>query len=115
MTESQLDRRRLLTARLTLRAWTEDDAPAALAIYGDPLVAKWLSPVLPRLTDEATMRSALQEWRQHSATDPDPLGHWALVRSEDDVLVGGLAIRELETDGDLEIAWQLARPAWGHG
>ena len=39
-----------------------------------------------------------------------------LVRSDDSTLVGGLAIRDLDTDdGDLEIAWQLARRAWGHG
>lgn len=115
MIETHPGHPRLFTPRLTLRPWADADARAALEIFGDPLVADWLSPVLPRIAHEATMLSVLQSWRR-SAADVDPVGHWALVRSADDVLVGGLAIRDLETaDGDLEIAWQLSRRAWGHG
>ena len=33
------------TTRLALHDWSDDDAPAALAIYGSGDVARWLTPV----------------------------------------------------------------------
>ncbi len=107
--------RAIETERLSIRPWAEGDAAAALAIYGDTSVTNWLSPVFARVPDEPAMRATLRKWRDVSATAPTPLGHWAVVRSADGVLVGGLAIRTLETADDLEIAWQLAPAAWGHG
>ena len=44
------------TARLTLRDWSPDDAPAALAIYGSSEVAHWLTPVLGQIADVDAMR-----------------------------------------------------------
>jgi RimJ/RimL family protein N-acetyltransferase len=38
----------LETDRLTLRPWRLDDAEAALRIFGDNEVARWLSPALER-------------------------------------------------------------------
>lgn len=110
------DHYRLITSRLVLRPWADTDAQDALAIYGDPLVARWLRPVFPRITDERSMHAVLRGWHQRSDEGIDPVGHWAVERQGDGALVGGLSIRELETvDGDLEIGWQLARAAWGHG
>jgi RimJ/RimL family protein N-acetyltransferase len=110
------DDRRLCTSRLALRPWTDADAQDAMAIYGDPSVVRWLSPVVPRIADERTMHTILRAWQLRSDEGADPVGHWAVERRADGVLVGGVAIRELETgDGELEIAWQLARAAWGRG
>lgn len=111
-----VDRVLIQTPRLQLRPWSPADARDALDIYGDATVTRWLTPVLPRIADERTMRDVLEKWAHHTATSADPAGHWAIVRRSDDAVLGGLAIRDLETqDGDLELAWQLAQRAWGHG
>ena len=57
------------TARLTLRDWSPDDAPAALAIYGSSEVAHWLTPVLGRIADVDAMRSVLEQWRPRNSRD----------------------------------------------
>ncbi len=65
------------TTRLTLREWSDDDAPAALAIYGATQVARWLTPAVERIADLEAMRSALQTWQQRTAraaSTAGPLG-----------------------------------------
>ena len=47
------------TTRLTLREWSDADAPAALAIYGATQVARWLTPAVERIPDLEAMRSVL--------------------------------------------------------
>ena len=50
----------LVTTRLMLRDWLTEDAPAALAIYGSPEVAHWLTPAMDRIPDVEAMRSVLR-------------------------------------------------------
>lgn len=103
------------TSRLLMRPWDEADAERALEIYGDVRVSRWLSPVMSRILDEHAMRHTLRNWRKQLVPG-EPVGHWALTDRFSDELVGGLAIRELETnDGDYEIAWQLGARHWGRG
>jgi hypothetical protein len=46
----------LVTERLLLRPWRVDDADAALGVFGDGEVARWLSPAMDRVSDESAMR-----------------------------------------------------------
>ena len=104
------------TARLALRDWTDDDAPAALEIYGSADVARWLTPVLERVADVGSMRSVLSAWRREQPELVPPQGRWAIQRLADDAVIGGVAIRRLPPDGeDLEVSWQLAPAEWGRG
>jgi RimJ/RimL family protein N-acetyltransferase len=104
------------TTRLTLRSWSEDDAAAALAIYGSEDVARWLTPALDRIADIEAMRSMLNTWRQEEPELVPPQGRWAIQRTADGVVVGGLGIRLLPPDGeDLELSWQLDPAEWGKG
>lgn len=48
----------LVTDRLILRSWRLEDAQAALDVYGNSEVARWLSPVMDRVPDLAAMRLA---------------------------------------------------------
>lgn len=106
----------LQTDRLLIRDWTEADADAALAIYGSADVAQWLSPALEQVRDTTTMRAILQAWAEAQPNLILPSGRWAVVRREDDLVIGGLMIRLLPPyDEDLEIGWQLSPEAWGHG
>ena len=80
------------TTRLTLRDWSDDDAPAALAIYGSGDVARWLTPAMDRIADVETMRSVLRRWRQQQPELIPPQGRWAIHRTADDAVIGGIAI-----------------------
>jgi RimJ/RimL family protein N-acetyltransferase len=108
----------ITTSRLRLRPWSVDDAEAALAVYGQDDVARWLSPAMDRVPDAVAMRELLQSWMAQELEVPQ--GRWAveLVQSGDrsGELVGGVAVLPLPPDGeDLEVAWQLAPHAWGRG
>ena len=106
---------RLLTERLVLRPWTTDDAPAALAAYGDEEVARWLIPAMDRVRDEAAMRLVLQQWVAEDARMLAPAGRWAIELSENGRLIGGATLLPLPPDDEFEIGWQLHPDAWGHG
>jgi RimJ/RimL family protein N-acetyltransferase len=104
------------TARLTLRDWSPDDAPAALAIYGSSEVAHWLTPVLGRIPDVDAMRSVLEQWQQEQPGLTPPQGRWAIQRNDDGAVVGGVGIRLLPPNAeDLELSWQLNPDEWGKG
>lgn len=104
----------LRTPRLTLRPWSVDDAEAALAVYGDQEVARWLTPAMDRVPDVAAMREVLDGWAQQERSAPE--GRWAIQLTETGELVGGVAVLPLPPEGeDLEVGLQLAPHAWGRG
>ena len=105
----------LITERLTLRPWTLDDAAAALGAYGDAEVARWLTPAMDRVPDEAAMRLVLQQWVAEDARMITPAGRWAVERREDGRLIGGATLLPLAPDDEYEIGWQFHPDAWGHG
>jgi len=106
---------RLVTERLVLRPWRVDDAPAALAAYGDTEVARWLAPAMDRVPDEATMRTVLEEWLAEDARLLTPAGRWAIELGQDGHLIGGATLLPLPPDDEYEIGWELHRDAWGNG
>jgi RimJ/RimL family protein N-acetyltransferase len=104
------------TPRLTLRGWSADDAPAALAIYGSAQVARWLTPAMARIADIEAMRSVLRTWREQQPGLLPPQGRWAIQRNADNAVIGGLGIGLLPPYGeDLEVSWQLNPDEWGKG
>jgi RimJ/RimL family protein N-acetyltransferase len=106
----------LSTPRLRLRPWRVDDAAAALHIYGDPEVARRLSPALGRVTDEDAMRLVLEQWITEDERLAPPSGRWAIERRSDGLLVGGAVLLPLPPgDEDLEFGWSVSRDQWGHG
>ena len=106
----------LSTARLTVRDWSQDDARDAFAIYGSPEVAHWLTPAMAPVPDVAAMTPVLQRWRDAQHALVPPLGRWAVQRTEDGAVVGGLGIHRLPPyDEDFELTWQLNPQVWGRG
>lgn len=111
----------LTTPRLVLRDWEPADAAAALPVYGDPQVARWLVPALTTVPDEPAMRCVLEAWTEAQPHLTPPAGRWAvLLRGDgpdgDGPIVGGMSLRLLPPyDQDLEIGWQLAPAHWGNG
>jgi RimJ/RimL family protein N-acetyltransferase len=108
--------KQLTTARLLVREWEVDDAGAALAIYGVEKVARWLTPAMGEVADEASMRLVLQAWVEDQPNMLPPRGRWAIQRRDTGEVIGGLGIRLLPPyEEDLELSWQLRPEAWGHG
>jgi RimJ/RimL family protein N-acetyltransferase len=106
----------LTTPRLTLRSWRVDDAPAALEIYGNSDVARWLSPAMDRVTELDAMRQILRDWIAQDVHATLPAGRWAIERRSDGRIVGGVVLLPLPPRGDdLEIGWQLIPEVWGNG
>jgi RimJ/RimL family protein N-acetyltransferase len=106
---------RLITDRLVLRAWRADDARAALGAYGEAEVARWLTPAMDRVPDEAAMRLVLQQWAAEDERMVTPAGRWAVELGENMTLIGGATLLPLPPDDEFEIGWQLRPDAWGHG
>jgi ribosomal-protein-alanine N-acetyltransferase len=107
---------RLKTERLVLGPWSGEDASSALSIFGSEQVARWLTPALEPIHDEAGMRATLERWIEEDAEADPPLGHWAAWRREDNALVGSITLRRMPPfQEDLELAWQFSPDSWGHG
>lgn len=59
---------RLQTERGTVRNRVVDDAEAAIAVYGDPPVTRWLSPAMQRVDDVTAMRAVPSNQRAVATT-----------------------------------------------
>jgi RimJ/RimL family protein N-acetyltransferase len=106
----------ITTPRLRLRPWTPEDAEAALRVFGNDEVARWLAPAMTRVPDVTEMREVLQAWVLADDATGRPTGRWAIEERETGRVVGGATVRPLPPlDEDLEIGWQLAPEAWGRG
>jgi len=107
---------RLETERLTLRPWREEDAEAALGVYGAADVARWLDPAMDRVPDVDAMRLILQQWIAEDGRLMSPAGRWAIVLRQNQRIIGGATLLPLPPDNeDLEMGWQLAPDIWGRG
>ena len=107
---------RIRSDRLLLRPWRVEDATEALAIYGHPEVARWLSPAMDRVPDLRAMRLLLQQWIAEDARLPAPTGRWAIELRAQRRLIGGAVLLPLPPGReDTEIGWQLNPAEWGHG
>jgi RimJ/RimL family protein N-acetyltransferase len=103
----------LLTPRLRLRSWRDDDLEPMVAICGDPEVMRYF----PRPnTREEVVALLARHGANLAAGQP---GLFAAERLEDRALLGfvGLARPSFEAPFTpcVEIGWRLAREAWGHG
>lgn len=104
------------TARLTLRPWQVEDASAALAIFGEAEITRWMAPALHPVTTLTDMQALLTTWRSEADALDFPQGRWAIVETTTGQLVGGAALLLLPPfDVDLEVAWHLAKEYWGRG
>ncbi len=124
------------TERLLARRWRLDDAEAALAIYSDPEVVRYIGSQVEAsvLTQRATLAAIIAQQDQHGGR----LGSWPLIVKPSaapppapaqqppqapgagDNLIGTILLKPLPDQTgalspDIEIGWHLARRAWGQG
>jgi RimJ/RimL family protein N-acetyltransferase len=104
------------TARLQLAPWTMSDVEAALSIFGDGEVARWLAPAMNRIPDMSAMQDLVSRWVADSAAIEPPLGRWKVNDLVNGHTVGAVSLLPLPPDDiDLEISIQITRDWWGNG
>ena len=104
------------TERLVMGPWTPEDASAGLTIFGNDEVTHWLTPAMEPIHDEAGMSAALARWANEDSDAEPPVGHWAVRRGQDEVLLGSITLRRMPPfHEDLELAWQFSPSHWGNG
>ena len=100
------------TERLVMRGWRESDLGPWAEMNADPEVRRYLGPLL-------TFEQA-SAWALNYQDDLDHygFGFWALEVRASGEFIGFTGLRSVD-DGmpftGIELAWRLARPAWGHG
>jgi RimJ/RimL family protein N-acetyltransferase len=103
----------ILTARLRLRGWTPADEAPMAAINADPEVTRHLN----RAVDEAAVAAFLGRARGH--WDEHGFGWFAIESRDDGRLLGFAGVSYPTFMPELaarpELAWRLARAAWGQG
>jgi RimJ/RimL family protein N-acetyltransferase len=105
-----------VTERLLVRPWTVEDAPAAFAIFGDPVVARFAGS--PPESVEVS-RARLERWIDHFARRNDGLGFWAVVEQASGAIVGEVNLHPyggpLEDTSEVELGYFFNRAYWGRG
>lgn len=102
------------TPRLRFRQLVEDDADTLAALFADPEVMRFIGigGVLTRDRAQRSIERQQAEYRERG------FGEWATIDRETGDMIGlcGL-IRWPDIDGveELEVAYLLAREAWGRG
>jgi RimJ/RimL family protein N-acetyltransferase len=112
--EPDTGRRVIETPRLVLRELVPEDEDALAAIFADPEVMRWIGAggVRTRRDAREAIGRQLEEYATHG------YGEWATALRGSGEMVGmcGL-IRWPDLDGieEIEVAYLLARHAWGKG
>ena len=88
----------------------DSDLDAAMAIYGDPEVMRFI-PVGPMTRQHvARMLERFKEEDERSG-----FGLWPVLEGGSGNLVGEVGLHTIPQTGEVEIAWLFARSAWGKG
>jgi ribosomal-protein-alanine N-acetyltransferase len=103
----------LRTARLLLRAWTEEDREPFARMGTDAEVMRHFPALLDRAQSDALVDRTAVHFEQHG------FGPWAVEVLSGPRFVGfvGLVVPSFEAHFTpcVEIGWRLSRDAWGQG
>lgn len=100
-------------ARLAARPFAAADAPAVAALAGDPAVADAMISI-PHPLSAAGAAALLAAYAREAAAGR--AYHAAVCRAVDGVLVGGVALRDVDPEHrTAELSFWVGRPWWGRG
>lgn len=115
----------LRTARLLLRPWRLEDAEAALAIYSDARVMRYLgsggaSGGSPPVPDIESMRRRMSKWFDETPSADGLPGRLAIIEKQTDLPIGTVVLKRLpdaagKPTADVEVGWHLRPDRWGRG
>ncbi|MBB2916732.1 GNAT family N-acetyltransferase [Cupriavidus alkaliphilus] len=101
------------TGRLRLRQWRDEDLAPFAALNADAQVMRYFPAPLSRAESDA------MAGRCRSLIAQNGWGVWVAERTADDTFLGFVGLHEpaatLPFAPCVEIAWRLARHAWGQG
>lgn len=102
----------LVTARLTMRGFSDADLEPFAALNADPRVMEFFPSTLTRDESDALVERIIEAWA-------GGFGLWALEESATGEFLGftGFAAPSFEADFTpaVEIGWRLSADAWGRG
>jgi ribosomal-protein-alanine N-acetyltransferase len=103
----------LETERLILRRLEPADLDDLFALYRDPEVRRYFPE--GTLTREETREELT--WHLHGHPEHPEMGLWAAVHKESGRFIGRCGLLPWTIDGrfEVEVAYMLARAAWGQG
>ncbi len=101
------------TERLVLRHWTDADRPLFHAHCNDPVVMRYMGPLMTRAESDAKLDQMAAFDASHGYS------FRAVERLADGALLGLCGLKPgapgTPIEGKVEIGWRFARFAWGHG
>lgn len=102
----------LETERLSLRAWTHDDAEALFEICRDAEVMRHIGTGEPHRDLDETRRFlawAAAYQKEHGFC------RWAVVEKSSGKVIGSCGFVRIESIGEIELGYLFDREAWGQG
>jgi ribosomal-protein-alanine N-acetyltransferase len=103
----------LRTPRLILRPWRDGDVDAFAAMFDDPAVMAFLTPV----ADRAAIDAMVGRIRAHF--DAHGFGWWAVEVPEVAPFIGFIGLSTISWEAPfapaIEVGWRLAGAHWGRG
>ncbi|MFI5327669.1 MAG: GNAT family N-acetyltransferase [Candidatus Rokuibacteriota bacterium] len=105
----------LETPRLRLRPLAASDEADLVALDSDPEVMRYVgSPAGVKSPAETRERARLRI-REEQRGDYEPLGFWRIEGRSDGAFHGVGALIRMPDSEEVEVAYRLARSAWGQG
>jgi RimJ/RimL family protein N-acetyltransferase len=102
----------ILTPRLRLRAWSDDDVAALAHIYADPEMVRYLRP-----HDLEGTREQIGSFERH--WESRGFGVWAVELRESGRFIGRAGLMHHDDwtacPHDAEVGWVIDRDLWGQG
>ena len=101
----------ILTNRLILRQFREDDLDAYAKIMGDRKVGKWFpkGDGYSHEESERSLKAILKHWAEHG------FGIWAIVDKANDALTGRCGLNLIDETSEVEIDFVVSPNSWGKG
>jgi RimJ/RimL family protein N-acetyltransferase len=103
----------LLTPRLALRQWREEDLEPWAALNADPEVMRYFPATMTRAQSDEWARTI------HSTIAVHGWGWWAIEVRDGPEFIGFAGLNRPRFEAHfmpaIEVGWRLARPYWGHG
>ena len=104
----------LETPRIVLRRLVPADLADLIALDRDPEVMRYVGSPAGVKSEAETEARARARIRETEAGQHEPLGFWR-IEARDATFLGMAALIRMPDGDDVEIAYRLARVAWGRG
>ena len=106
-------RMQVMTERLRLRPWRDEDRDPYAALVADPVVMEHFPAVMTRAESDAMIDRLMADFER------DGWGLWAAERKDTGEFIGFIGLHQLAPTlpiaPGVEVGWRLAAKHWGQG